>query len=512
VKRLAIVLALVIALPAAAKERNLDRWFDQDLVPFVASQLVEHPRFKGETVMFVVLEDNAPASVSNALALSLRDRLLDAALNTAGVSIGWQQAGTPAARGTQPVDCTHDDVHYYIGLELSQHLDGTHGVTIRALDLEDRNWVTGFSKSWKGQLSTVQRRAARESLADKTFRGARDVPFSADETDLLAAHLAHELSCALHRQTSGSYVVAVELEDGNTGNLSATAELVGNNLARQDALELTNDAARVNASLSGKAHRIDAALFQYWLTVTPKNPDDELSTLSASAYVLMPGYRLANDSDARTGSPPSVLPEDAGAGKITLSASQSIAMPSAVGDPLLGPLRIFESNSATACGDTAGPALRRTTYGDVSASCSLLAANSRSDAIVFVLENQANHGLVRLGGPTCRERTSPHVVTRGQLMRYPIPYTSLGNSQTREAPQWLVSPGVDTYYAFAVTDSRAARQFANHFDVLPVRCNSGLRPGLKNNALQRWLDEFAMLAARHARHVDWRAIEVKDVL
>lgn len=510
-KRLVIILALVIALPAAAKERNLDRWFDQELVPFVATQLVEHPRFSNETVMFVVLEDNAPASVSNALALSLRDRLLDAALNTAGVSIGWRQGGTPAARSTQPVDCTHDDVHYYIGIELSKHLDGMYGVTVRALDLEDRNWVSGFSKSWKGQLSTIQRQAARESLADKTFRGARDVPFAAEQSDLLAAHLAHELSCALHRETSGSYVVAAEQESETDGSIAATAELVGNNLAGQDALELTNDEERINALLGGKAHRIDGALFQYWLTVTPTNPDDELSTLSASAYVLMPGYRLADAGSSELQAPEAV-PESPKPSAPASRMSASISVPSAGDDPLLGPLRIFESNGSAACGESANAAVRRTTYYGGLETCSLLAANTRRDAIVFVLEHQANYGLVRLGGPACRERSSPHVVTRGQLMRYPIPYTSLGSSQTREAPEWLVSPGVDTYYAFAVTDARAARLFANHFDQLPMRCNSSLRPGLKNNALHRWLDEFAVLAARHARHVDWRAIEVKDVL
>jgi len=510
-KRLVIILALVIALPAAAKERNLDRWFDQELVPFVATQLVEHPRFSNETVMFVVLEDNAPASVSNALALSLRDRLLDAALNTAGVSIGWRQGGTPAARSTQPVDCTHDDVHYYIGIGLSKHLDGMYGVTVRALDLEDRNWVSGFSKSWKGQLSTIQRQAARESLADQTFRGARDVPFAAEQSDLLAAHLAHELSCALHRETSGSYVIAAEQESETDGSIAATAELVGNNLAGQDALELTNDDERINALLGGKAHRIDGALFQYWLTVTPTNPDDELSTLSASAYILMPGYRLADAGSSELQAPEAV-PEEPVLLPPASRMSASILVPSAGEDPLLGPLRIFESNGTADCGESANAAVRRTTYYGGQEACSLLAANTRRDAIVFVLEHQANYGLVRLGGPACRERTSPHVVTRGQLMRYPIPYTPRGSSQTREAPEWLVSPSVDTYYAFAVTDARAARLFANHFDQLPMRCNSSLRPGLTNNALHRWLDEFAVLAARHARHVDWRAIEVKDVL
>jgi len=507
--KLSVTLALLIAMPAMATERNLDRWFDHELVPFVTDQLVEHPRFKGETVMFVVLEDNAPASVSNALTLSLRDRLLDAALNTAGVSIGWRQGGTPAARTTEAIDCTRDDVHYYIGLELSRHLDGTYGVTVRALDLEDRNWVTGFNKAWKGQLSTVQRRAVRESLDDKTFRGARDVPFAADETDLLAAHLAHELSCALHREITGSYVVATDMDSETADSISATAELVGNNLAGQDALELTNDNERVNALLSGKAHRIDDALFQYWLTVTPTDPDDELSTLSTSAYVLMPGYRLADED---SGEPPAAAPDLSDTKPNAMRASAAISIPSASDDPLLGPLKIFESNSSAACGNSINPDVRRTTYSASQGACSLLAANTRRDGIVFVLEHQANYGMVRLGGPACRERTSPHVVTRGQLMRYPIPYTSLGSSQSRETPEWLVTPDVDTYYAIAITDARAARQFANHFDELPLRCSGSLRPGLTNNALHRWLDEFAMLAARHAGHVDWRAIEVKDVL
>ena len=88
----AIIVSLsLLALPAAAAERSLDLWFDRDLVPYVTSQLVEHPRFKGESMMFVVLEDNVPASVSNSLAIALRDRLLDAALHTPGVTVGPRQ-------------------------------------------------------------------------------------------------------------------------------------------------------------------------------------------------------------------------------------------------------------------------------------------------------------------------------------------------------------------------------------------------------------------------------------
>ncbi|MDH3846398.1 MAG: hypothetical protein OEV05_01295, partial [Gammaproteobacteria bacterium] len=182
------------------------------------------------------------------------------------------------------------------------------------------------------------------------------------------------------------------------------------------------------------------------------------------------------------------------------------------GDALLGPLQILKSQDRRTCSRSGDASIRATSYGESQRPCSVLVADSRADAIVFVLEYQANYGLVRLGGPSCRERTAPHVVTRGKPMRYPMPFTTIGTGEMREVKEWQASPGVDTYYAFAVSDSRAAREFANHIDTLPMRCNGSIRRGLENNALHRWLEEFAVLAERHARHVGWRAIEVKDVL
>jgi hypothetical protein len=494
--RAVLIVACLSLLTAQgqAAERNLDRWFDRELVPFVMTQLVEHPRFKDESVMFVVFEDNVPASVSNALAVSLRDRLLDAALNTPGVIVGRRQGGTTAAPTGQPVDCTRDDVHYYVGVALSRRIDGLYGVNLRALDLEDRNWVSGFGKAWQGTLSTVQQRAFRERRADETFRGARDVPFSADESDLLAAHLAHELSCALLRQTGGRYIVAADQAPDPDDSLAATVQLAGNNLARHDALELSGDEDKVNATLSGKAHPIDGTLYQYWLTVTPTDPGEELSTLSASAYVLLPGYRLAAEP-----LPPS-------------GTHATVDIPHGGGDALLGPLRILKSQDDSACARSPSERIQTTSYGDSRNRCSVLIADTRADAIVFVLAHQASYGLVRLGGAGCRERTAPHVVTRGKPMRYPVPFAAIGRSEMRETGEWQVAPGVDTYYAFAVSDARAAREFANHIDALPLRCGASLRRGLQDEALHSWLQEFAVLAERHAPHIGWRAIEIKDVL
>lgn len=473
---LAAALLTLVVPGTAANERNLDHWVEHELIPVVRQQLVEHPRFKGETVMFVILEDNSPAAVSNELALSLRDRLLDAALHTPGAQLGWQQGRGATTDRSRPVDCTRDNVHYYIGIELSENLDNTYSASLRALDLEDRRWVTGFGRNWRGKLTPTQREAVRNVQPDSTFLGARDVPFTADQSDFLAAHLAHEMTCALSRETSGNYVVAATQAEATLDALDGTTELVINNLASRLTLDFTAENKKSNALLSGKAHRIDGPLFQYWLTITPKDPDGELSSLSVSAYVSLPDFEPAREITAT-------------------AASEAIAIPRTAKSAPLGPLRVLEARNSPTC-----------------RGCSLLTANANADAIVFLLQYQPNYGLVRLANSACRERTAAHIVTTGSSMQFPIPYKPIGSSVSRETDEWFVSPGAETYYAVAVTDGHAARRLANHLDKLPMRCTEAVRFGLKDGALSNWLDEFALLAARSLQQVDWRAIEVRDVL
>ena len=465
------LLLLASSLPAigAATERDIERWLDREAVPFVQQRLLEHPRFKGETVMFVVLDDNAPASVSNALALSLRDRLLDAAIDTPGVTIGWRQGRSNAHHGTETIDCTRDDVHYYIGLELSQQLDNSYRVKLRALDLEERSWVSGFGKSWQGHLSMTKRQALLQREADDTFLGGRDVPFTTDKHDLLARHLAHELSCALLRQTSGDYVVPVDHAVDTDEDLGNTIELVSRNVAANAAIQLTSNANFANAEISGKAHQIDESLFQYWLTVTPKGEDSELSSLSVSAYLLRPKARYA---DAAAPEYDTVRERH----DYVIPARTTVAMPDHQRGSLIG------------------------------------ARSFAGDAVVFFIQHQPHFGLVRLDDGFCRERTMARVVRAGDPFRFPLTYAHSHNSERIETSKWYVTPLRDTYYAVAISNERAARRVANHLDRLPIRCGASTRPGLTGESLREWLDEFSMLAASAAQFIDWRAIEIKDVL
>jgi len=494
IRRILIILTLILAqsIPTTAqsREKDLDRWLDRELVPYVKQQLMVHPRFKNASIMFVVLQDNAPASTSNALALSLRDRLLEAAIDSAGVSIGWQQGRSGASLESRPDDCLHDNVHYYVGLELSQNLDSRYSVTVRALDLEDRNWVTGFGKQWTGRLSTIQRQAMRQQSVDMTFLGARDVPFTLEQTDLLASHLAHQLSCTLKQQMEEEYVVSKGTSAPGGDGLDGTVELIGNNLANRQALKLTNDKDQINAVLSGKAHQIDDVLYQYWLTVTPESGHDDLAALSVSAYIVLP---YAEPEELVVDRSP--LHEYPTTQEISYKKPRAISIPNAGKDSLIGPLRIAAPLSSAEC---VWP-------------CSMLQARANTDAIVFFLEHQANHGLVRLAGEDCRKRTVARIARSGDTLNFPIAKTSTDRNNWSDTHEWTVESDTDTFFAVAATDADVARRIANHIDSLPIRCSTSMRPGLKGAKLRTWLNEFASITAQSRQHIDWRAIQVRDI-
>lgn len=490
---------LLFALPTAAREQGLDQWFDAELVPAVNERLQNHPRFRGQTVMFVVIDDNEPASVSNELTLSLRDRLLNAALDTGNIRVAWRQ-GSTGLMTSDAIDCNRDTVSYYIGIEVAQQLDRHYEIRVRAMDLGDGNWVGGFGRTWRGSLNSLQQRALRDKAVDSTFLGARDVPFTSSQTDLLAKHLAHELSCALSSQTSGEYVLPLP-EPGKETVLAGALELVGRNIATHSAVSITANPDLGNAVLSSQAHPIDQSLHQYWLSITPLPPASDLAPLSVSAYVVLPGGSVAESG--RT--PQAVtdrLPTEA-------TTPAFVSIPNTGGDPLIGPLRVTTPRDRSECrsGLRLVPTAMRWSADE---RCSLLAATSHADAIVFVLEHHPQLGLVRLGDAECRDRTMARVVRNGEALKFPI--ARFGSVQARLTDEWLVVPESDTYYAVAIADARAARQLANHMDRLPIRCGSSVRPGLQGASLRRWLDYFAALASRAVGRVDWRAIELKDVL
>lgn len=481
-------------LPAAAASRHatLDAWVANELTPFAREQLSSHPRFKGESLRFVVLENGNPQATSNSLALSVRDRLRDSVADVPGVRIAWQPDNPHYLRHTGPagVDCTRTEVHYLIGIEMKLLNPGMLSVEVRALDIEDRSIVTGFNKSWQGQISSREYRAFRRKETDLTFRGEREVPYIESQSDLLAAHLAHDLGCGLLRQTEAEYVITRSGDPAGDDLVSSLVELVGNNLARYSSLQFSSTAEDANSIIDGKAHRIDEDLYQYWITVQPREAGSDLSALSASAYVRLPEKFK--------------IPEVYGVPVVPALQSKP---------GFLGSLRLVELEGPTSCltKSISGTSQRYHRSYLENDDCFALAVRSSDDAVVFFLHHQLNNGLVRLADSSCTHSTSARIVKSKQQVQFVLPAESLTSAAWKVAESWQLYPDRDIFYAVATTDNKAVRELSGHIRRLPRRCSASVRPGLEGIALQQWIDELTRIIDRWGPAVHWQTIRVKNI-
>ena len=470
---LAPLLLALIGGPATAASSGLDGWATTTMVPTVSRILSSHVRFRGETVRFVVFDDGAPAASSNALAIALRDQLAEAAVTTSGIRV----ASASPAPG-QAIDCTRDDADYLVGVEITRGIGNAASVVVRALDIGENSWVGGFAVDWRGSLSRDEQRALATPRTDPGMRGARTAPFDASERDLLARHLARKLSCQLLRGGTSDYVIEARAGSapGDATHWDKTLDLARRHMSAHDAVGLTTDDARATARLAGSAHEIGGGLYEYWLTVVPDGEDDDLETLSASAYVRLGPVRLAGQPpEAQSAPTPAPVPV--------------VALPGGRDAALLGPLTLAVGGS--------GNVLRTT---------------ARADAIVFFIQYEPGKGMVRLGDRNCRARTIARLARAGESLAFPVGDRPGVKTSAGELPEWHMSPSANTYFAIAISDTRLARRVAGHVDHLPMRCGRINPRGLEHQALSDWLDELAALTEDAHRNVAWRAVETRDVL
>ncbi len=485
---LGALIAFVVA-DAGARDHDLDTWVAGDLVPYLRQQLTTMPRFVGEPVRFVVMREGTPHAAGSELELELRDRVASALADTPGVHVVLPANDAGLLNATGSIDCERGNATYLVGIEFGAAGNGTARVDVRALDVEENRWVAGFGRSWLGTLAASERRALRTLRPDPTFRGERQSPFAHTESDLLAGHLAYRMACELLRQSAGEYIVAEE--NGDDDPAASLVELVGNNLARYRALLLAGDDSAANAWIEGKAHPVDDDLYQYWITIRPRDANSGLPTLSASAYVHMPN-RYASAA---------LVPE--------------ATFDFAAGDgEFLERTRLVALREREACAlpgsRVPGWSPDRSRLGTPN-ECYALQVHARDDAVVFFLNHQLNNGLVRLADRTCGDRAAARIARVGETLRFPLPADTLASASWSAAETWSLQPAGDTYYVVATTNSKAARALAQHVASLPNRCTASVRRGIEGVTLRHWLDELDAIAARWPSSVDWQSVRVRNV-
>ena len=97
VRRHALFVLLILLLAAGCSQNplrsehnpdsSLQDWVDSELASYVAQQLGQHPRFKGEPVIIVRLDGDDIQPDIDGLTRSIRDQLMDSLLKTPSVHV-----------------------------------------------------------------------------------------------------------------------------------------------------------------------------------------------------------------------------------------------------------------------------------------------------------------------------------------------------------------------------------------------------------------------------------------
>ena len=370
--------------PAQGEDSSLQRWLDAELAPYLAQQLGQHPRFKGESVILVRLDGSDIQPDIDGLTRSMRDQLMDSLLTDAGVRLPWQPQQQPAQhhRRLDQVECGRiRDANYYIGIEISRSATAQYRVSVRALDVRAGEWVSGFGKYWSGSLAPSELRALQERRSDESLRGLRVLPFSSGHPDLAASYLANNLSCLLRQREEEDLVIYVESLKSDQPRLRTLLSLISNNLSRYREVRVTDARKESNFLLRGEAHEVQSDLYQLWVVLHPKGSGEHLIGMDTATYVrLLP---------ADGGAGPRRRANRVRSGKLAIAGMELVRRHSGTGDS--------DSCTEQQDGESGG--------GQV--GCPLLELSVERADQVFVFVHGSKDGVSRLSSGSCANASEP---------------------------------------------------------------------------------------------------------
>lgn len=491
------------AEPIAA-ETSLDLWLEEDLIPYLLQQFGQHPRFKNEPILLVRMQGDIVQPRIDELTDGIRGKIIDALIKAPGLELAWRPAIQPWQHHQRLEDVTCGEYrknHYFIGIDCGlTRLKRNLYVKVRALNLAEQKWVTGFGRTWGGRPTTRQLAAIQSEHPDEYLRGLRPLPFSDRQPDLLAAYLARNLSCLLRQaHTADDPVVYVENPAGHTPEVIGTAlDLVGKYLGRFREVEVTDDPNRANVTVIAEIHNIHQDLHQVWISARHHPDKIYLAGAETEAYVLINRQRHAYVSGIKQ--PDSTVP---------------LRPPVATGTEIISSFDLITPINPGIC-DTARPwqlGARRVIADDhiPSGGCLAVEMNLKASAFVFLVSQDAAGELTRMFPSECRAFSDYAVLLHpGKRFQFPSPADPGAG-----VLELVGHAGMERVYAIAITGPNLADRFAARLGKMQGLC----RPGQKfpNNFLsgplgsprervRHWQDYLNRLAMSNPGLIQWREI------
>ncbi len=484
---------------------SLDHWLEDTLIPYLLQQFGQHPRFKGQPILLVSMHGDNVQSHIDELTDHIREKIVDSLVRARGPNLYWRPAIRPYKHHQRLADisCSNSrKIHYYIGIDcrltnLAQNLY----VKVRALNLTEHKWVSGFGRSWEGKPTANQLAALKRDHPDEYLRGLRPLPFPHRQPDLLALYLARNLSCLLQQGETDDLVVHVEDTSANTPYFFQTAlKLVGNYLARFREVEVTDDPNQANITVIAAIHAIHKNMYQIWISARDRRGKKHLPGVETEAYVVIdsPKQQMAVD----------IYPERSHeSAPILKHEKRPLAIISSF--DLITPVN--PEGCATEAPWQAGS--RRITTHERLAAGECLAVEMRlsAPAYIFLVGQDPAGDLTRMFPSNCPDFQSIDAfILSEKPFQFPPHFDPGARVLELEGP-----PGMERVYAIAITAPDLANQFGYQLDQLQGLCQPGrsfpdtLLGGnhwQSHERINRWQQYLKHLAGQHPEKVQWREL------
>ena len=481
----------------------LDKWLEDTLIPYIVQQLGQHPRFKGQPIMLVRMHNDNVQPRIDALTDHIREKIVDALVREPGLELYWRPSTRPLKHHQSLADISCGEspkINYYIGIEsrlkkIKQKLT----VKVRALNVAEHKWVSGFGKTWQGRPTAEQLAALKREHPDEYLRGLRPLPFSSRQPDLLAVYLARNLSCLLRQGDADDLVVHVEdTPVAEPGFLPTTLKLVGKYLGRFREVAVTDDPNQANVALITALYPIDKNMYQIWVSARDRRAKKYLPGAETEAYVLIESPKQQQVTNAHLEQSPESAPD---------------LKPPRQFPALISTFNLITPADQRVCAtDTPWRAGTRRLDSDdhlSTGSCLAVEVGLSSPAHIFLVGQDATGDLTRMFPSSCPDfRSIDGFIPPEQLFYFP-PIVDTGDSVL----ELEGIPGVERLYAIAVTTRGLADQFGDQLSELQGLCQPGssfpekLSTGgsrLSHERINRWRRYLKHLASRYPEKVQWR--------
>ncbi|MGD8990680.1 MAG: DUF4384 domain-containing protein [Desulfobacterales bacterium] len=486
-----------------ADELSLDKWLEDTLIPYLVEQFGQHPRFKRQPVLLVSMNGDNVQSHIDELTDYIREKIIDSLVSAPGPDLYWRPAIRPYKHHQRLADIScsnYRKIYYYIGIDcrLTNVAQDLY-VRVRALNLAEHKWVSGFGRSWEGKPTSNQLAALKRSHPDEYLRGLRPLPFPDRQPDLLAVYLARNLSCLLRQGETDDLVVYVEdISVDAPSFFKTTLRLVGKYLARFREVEVTDDPGRANVTVISTIHSIHENMYQIWVSARDRSGKKYLPGVETEAYVLIESHKKPTVAAIRKEKSHETAP-------IVKQDERPFA--------LISSFDLMTPDSQDVCATDnpwrAGSRRLKSHEHLFTGGCLAVEIRLSSPAYIFLVGQDPEGNLTRMFPSSCPDfQTIDAFIEPAKRFQFPPLFDRRARVLELEG-----TPGLESVYAIAITAPDLATQFGYQLNELKGLCQSGksfpemlLAGGgwQSHERTNRWQRYLKRLAAQYPEKVQWK--------